>query len=136
MGLVPMYGEDYEEKKKLSIGKVYVADIKVPRNIMFHRKMFALLNTAWSLLPEKTQDGFRSFDGLRAYLLVSAGFYDVYYSPRLREFVEIPKSMSFASMDEAVFNECYERIKDVIWGILSKKINITQEVFEQYLSNF
>ena len=136
MGLVPMYGEDYEEKKKLSIGKVYVADIKVPRNIMFHRKMFALLNTAWSLLPEKTQDGFRSFDGFRAYLLVSAGFYDVYYSPRLREFVEIPKSMSFASMDEAVFNECYERIKDVIWGILSKKINITQEVFEQYLSNF
>lgn len=136
VGLVPLYDSDFDEKRKLKVGQVYQADVKVVRNILFHRKMWAMLNTAWMLLPEKVQHGFRSFEGFRAYLLVSAGFYDVYYNPRLREFVETPKSMSFASMDDAEFSECYDRIKDVIWGILSAKVNITYEVFEQYLANF
>ena len=136
LGLVPLYDSDLDEKRKLKVGQVYQADIKVVRNINFHRKMWAMLNTAWALLPEKTQDGFRSLEGFRAYLLVAAGFYDTYFSPRLKEFVEVPKSMSFASMDEAEFSDCYDRVKDVIWGILSSRVSITQEVFEQYLANF
>lgn len=136
VGLVPLYESDFDEKKKLRAGQVYMAEIKVARNIQFHRKFWSMLNTAWALLPEKTQGGFRSLEGFRAYLLVAAGFYETYYSPRLKEFVEIPKSMSFASMDEAEFNDCYERVKDVIWSILQTRINITQEIFEQYLSNY
>ena len=66
----------------------------------------------------------------------AAGFYETYYSPRLKEFVEIPRSMSFASMDDVEFSECYDRIKDVIWGILSKRVGITQEMFERYLANY
>ena len=136
VGLVPLYDSDLDEKRKLKLGQVYQADIKVVRNIQFHRKMFAMLNTAWALLPERTQNGFRSFEGFRAYLLVAAGFYDIYYSPRRKEFVEVPKSMSFASMDEAEFNDCYQKIKDVIWGLLSKRIDITQELFDKYLANY
>ena len=136
VGLVPLYESDFDEKRKLKVGQVYQADVKVIRNIQFHRKMFAMLNTAWMLLPEKTQNGFRSFEGFRAYLLVAAGFFDVYYNPRLKEFVETPKSMSFASMDDVEFSDCYDRIKDVIWGILSTRVNITRAVFEQYLANF
>ena len=128
VGLVPLYDSDFDEKRKLKVGQVYQAEIKVVRNILFHRKFWAMLNTSWALLPERTQNGFRSFEGFRAYLLVAAGFYETYYSPRLHEFVEIPRSMSFASMDEVEFNECYERVKDVIWGILSSRINISQEV--------
>ena len=93
VGLVPLYESDFDEKKKLRAGQVYMAEIKVARNIQFHRKFWSMLNTAWALLPEKTQGGFRSLEGFRAYLLVAAGFYDTYYSPRLKEFVEIPKSM-------------------------------------------
>ena len=136
VGLVPLYDSDFDEKRKLKPGQVYQAEIKVVRNIAFHRKMWSMLNTAWSLLPERTQNGFRSFEGFRAYLLVSAGFYDLYFHPRLKEYIEIPKSMSFASMDDAEFSECYNRIKDVIWGILSTRVNITQELFEQYLANY
>ena len=136
LGLVPLYDSDLDEKRKLKVGQVYQADIKVVRNINFHRKMWAMLNTAWALLPEKTQNGFRSFEGFRAYLLVAAGFYDTYFSPRLKEFVEVPKSMSFASMDEAEFSDCYEAIKNVIWNILSIRVSITQEMFETYLANF
>jgi len=91
VGLVPLYDSDFDEKRKLKQGQVYLADIKVARNIQFHRKMFSMLNTAWALLPERTQNGFRSFEGFRAYLLVAAGFYDSYFSPRLKEFVEVPQ---------------------------------------------
>ena len=136
VGLVPLYESDFDEKRKLKVGQIYQADIKVVRNIQFHRKMWAMLNTAWMLLPEKTQNGFRTFEGFRAYLLVTAGFFDVYYNTRLNDFVEVPKSMSCASMDDAEFAECYDRIKDVIWGILSSRVNITREVFEEYLSSF
>jgi len=136
VGLVPLYDSDFDEKRKLKTGQVYQAEIKVVRNLQFHRKMWSMLNTAWALLPEKTQHGFRSFEGFRSYLLVSAGFYELYYSPRLKEYVEIPKSMSFASMDEAEFSDCYERVKDVIWNILSSRVGITQEVFESYLANY
>ena len=53
-GLVPMYDEDFNEKKKLAVGQVYVAEIRVPRNYQFLKKAFALMNTAWALLPERT----------------------------------------------------------------------------------
>ena len=136
VGLVPLYESDFDEKKKLKVGQVYVAEIKVARNLQFHRKFWSMLNTAWALLPEKTQNGFRTLEGFRAYLLVAAGFFDTYYSPRLKDFVEVPKSMSFASMDETEFNECYERVKDVIWSVLQPRVKITQEIFEQYLANY
>ena len=135
-GLIPLYDEDLDEKKKLRLGEVYAAEIRVPRNYKFHKKFFALINTGYSLLPERTQNGFRSVEGFRQYVTVAAGYYDTYFSPRLREFVEVPKSISFASMDDGEFSKCYDAVKDVIWGILSSKINITQEVFERYLSTF
>lgn len=45
-GLVPMYEDDFDEKKKLRIGQVYKADITVPRNTSFHRKAFALIDSS------------------------------------------------------------------------------------------
>lgn len=133
-GLVPLYDEDHDEKKKLKVGVVYSADIKVPRNYQFHKKFFALINAGYSLLPEKTQQGFRTAEGFRQYLTVAAGYYDTYYSPKRQEFVEIPKSISFSSMDEAEFSVLYERMKDVIYGVLGEKV--TEEVFEKVLANF
>ena len=133
-GLVPLYDADYEEKKRLKVGEVYECDIKLARNIRFHRKAFSLLNAAWSLMDERQQNGWRSLDGFRAYLTVAAGFYEVYYNPRLQQFVELPKSWAFDSMDEAEFSSLYERMKDVIFAVLGDKV--TEETFEQVLSNF
>lgn len=133
-GLVPMYEDDFDEKKKLRIGQVYKADITVPRNTAFHRKAFALVNAAWSLMNEYQQAGWRSKEGFRAYLTVAAGYYDVYFNPRLQQFVEVPKSWSFDSMGEDEFTGLYERMKDVIYGVLGGKV--TEEVFEKVLANF
>ena len=133
-GLVPLYDDDYEEKKKLKIGQVYRAEIKVPRNYRFLRKAFALLNTAWELMDERQQASWRSKEGFRAYLTVAAGHYEVFWHPRLNEFLEYPKSWSFDNMDEAEFSDLYERMKDVIFQVLGDRI--TEEVFEQVLANF
>lgn len=133
-GLVPMYDEDFDAKKALKVGDTYVADVKLARNLDFHKKAFALLNTAWAYLPEKTQNGFRSIDGFRDYLTVAAGYYELFYHPRLREYVEKPKSWSFGSMDNAEFSEFYERLKDVIWSIIGKYVS--EEDFKRNLIDF
>lgn len=72
-GLMPMYDEDWEERRKLKPGEVYVAEIKPARNIRFHRLYFALIEAAWSLLPERAAAGFRTREGFRKYLEVAAG---------------------------------------------------------------
>lgn len=133
-GLKPCYDEDYEAKKKLRMGEIYEAEIKLQRNPAFHRKFFALLNAGYAFLPEQTQNGFRSHEGFRAYILVAAGFYDTYFNPRLGEFVEKPKSISFSSMDDAEFEELYQKVKDVIFGLIGDRITVEQ--FENSLANF
>lgn len=133
-GLVPLYDRDYDLKKRLRVGETYVADVKVSRNVQFHRKYWALLNAAWSILPERTSKGFRSLEGFRSYVIVAAGFYDIYYNPRLKEFVETPKSIAFDKMDEITFSDLYDRSKDVIWGIIGDYV--TEEQFDTILSNF
>jgi hypothetical protein len=122
-GLVPLYEEDYDEKKKLKIGETYLAKIRLERNSEFHKRFFAMINTAWSYLPEKRQNGFRSVDGFRQYVTVAAGFYDVYFSPLRGEFVEVPQSIAFENMDQAKFQEVYKAVKDVVFSILKEVVS-------------
>lgn len=133
-GLKPCYDEDFDAKRALKIGEVYEAEIKLVRNYELHKKAFALLNAAWAYLPEKTQSGFRSVEGFRDYLTVAAGYYDVYFNRRLHAFVEKPKSWSFSNMDNAEFSAFYEKIKDVIFGVISPYVSL--EEFEKNLVNF
>lgn len=133
-GLVPMYDDDWDERRKLKPGGVYVAEIKPARNIRFHRLYFALVEAAWSLLPEQTAAGFRNREGFRKYLEVAAGWYEPFYSPIRGEWLEIPKSISFSSMDGAEFRQLYERVKDVVIRILDGYT--TKDEFERVLLNF
>lgn len=136
LGLQPLYEEDYDSKKRLKVGECYTADIRLVRNLRFHKKAFSLLNTAWALLPERTQNGFRSVESFRQSITVAAGFVDVFFNLKTNTYEERAKSWSFDSMDEAEFESLYERLKDVVWGILSKRINITPELYEKYLANY
>lgn len=90
------------------------------RNVLFHRKMFALFNflydqwqpgelqgTKWKgVVPQK------SFEQFRKDLIILAGFYQAFY--RLDGSVRIEaKSISFGSMDQEEFEELYSKIIDV-----------------------
>ena len=133
-GLKPMYDKDYEEKKKLKIGESYQAEIKLIRNIDFHRKYFALINLAWEYQNEKTQLHFKTINNFRKYIEVSAGHCDIFYSPKLKEWVEVPKSISFSDMDNGEFSDLYEMVKNVIFSVFLR--NISEEEFISELSNF
>ena len=135
LGLKPCYDEDFEEKKKLKLGEVYEADIKLVRNIRFHRLFFALINTGYAYLPERAQTGvFGSVEGFRKSVIIAAGFTKVYWNIRQKTFVEEAKSISFSNMDDAEFRDVYEKCKDVIWSLISKYVSI--EDFERNLANF
>lgn len=133
-GLKPCYDDDYDEKKKLRLGEVYAADIKPARNLRFHRLYFALINLAWEYLPESQTAGFRSKENFRKYVEIAAGCCDVIYHPRFRDWVEVPRSISFDRMDEAEFRDVYDRVRDVIFSIIGRFV--TREEFERNLSNF
>ena len=131
-GLIPIYDDDYEEKKKLKIGQVYEASIKLVRNYEFHKKYFALINCAWEYLTEPQMEFYKNKEIFRKIIEVVAGHCEKWYSPELKKWVEIPKSISFDKMDNAEFQDLYSRVLDVI--IISLKID--REEFEKNISNF
>ena len=133
-GLVPLGDDDYEAKRKLKIGQTYTAEIKVARNVDFHRKYFAMISYAWEYLNEQETATFKDKDNFRKYLEIAAGHCDVFFHPRLQEFVEIPKSISFGSMDNTAFSELYERVKDVIFSIIGERVSESE--FERLMIDF
>lgn len=133
-GLVPLGDDDYEEKKKLKLGQTYSVEVKVARNVDFHRKYFALISYAWEFLNEQETERFRTKENFRKYVEVAAGHCDVIFHPRLQEYVEIPKSISFGNMDNAEFSDLYKRVKDVIFSIIGNRVS--QEQFERLLLDF
>ena len=133
-GLVPLGDDDYEEKKKLKLGQTYSVEVKVVRNVDFHRKYFALIAYAWEFLDERETGRFKDKENFRKYIEIAAGHCDVIFHPRLQEFVEIPRSISFAKMDNSAFSDLYGRVKDVIFSIIGDRVS--QEEFERLLIDF
>jgi len=133
-GLIPMYDDDYEEKRKLKIGEVYKSNIVLVRNPLFHAKYFAMINCAWMLQNEKRKQFFKNTNGFRKSVQIAAGHCDMVYNHNLKSFTEVPKSIAWNKVDNAEFEEIYKNARHVIDTIFCK--NITLEEFEKYLANF
>lgn len=134
-GLKPCYDSDYDEKKKLKLGYTYKARITLARNIDFHRKYFQLINTAWAYQNEATTRHFKEdINCFRKTVEVAAGHCDTVYSLARKEWIDIPKSIAFDKMDEAEFQNLYDRVKDVLFSVFLH--NISEYDFMNNLSNF
>ena len=133
-GLKPMYDEDYDEKKRLKIGQVYKARIVVPRNIDLHRKYFSMISCAWDLLTERQREFFGTKESFRKTLQVAAGYCERVFHLRLREWVEVPKSIAFDKMSGDEFEDLYRGVRDVLLRVFLK--HITLEQFEDVLMNY
>lgn len=134
--LKPMYDGDFDEKKKLKLGKVYKANMTLARNYEFHKKYFKLINVAWELLGEKTHKFFRTKESFRKTVEISAGWFDRVYSIKRNEWIEDSKSIAFDKMSQDEFEELYERVKDVIWELLDERNLITIDNFNNILKDF
>ena len=133
-GLIPCYDEDFDEKKKLKIGAYYSVEVKLLRNYEFHKKYFALISLAWEYLTEKQQDFFKTKEKFRKTIEMAAGYSETIYSIARKEWIEMPLSIAFDKLDEAGFNDLYEKVKDVLFLTALKNISI--EEFQKNLSSF
>ena len=117
--LVPAYDADRELLTKIKTGSVVKLKLTRTRNLLFHRKFFALLNLGydywepsgsfnkWGVVPE------RNFDQFRKDVIVMAGFYNASY--RLDGDVTLEaKSIAFGNMSEDEFEKLYSACVDVI----------------------
>jgi two-component SAPR family response regulator len=104
----PAYDSDLEIAKKIKVNSFYEFDFKKPRNYLFHKKFFALINLAYH-----NQDTYNNIDDLREDLIVNAGFYRKTRTMH-NETIKKALSVSFAAMDDIEFNDLYSRVADVI----------------------
>lgn len=124
--LKPAYDSDYELVKKIPLNEPIIFEWSKPRNYLFHKKFFALINLVY-----QNQEVYNNIEHLRKDLTISAGYYDLRHNFDGVEIVEA-KSISFAKMDELEFSEFYSKILDVVvkWLNIDKQ-NIIDEI-EKY----
>ena len=127
---VPATDEDAGLAKRFKVGSMARVELKLMRNSQFHRKFFALVKIAFDMwsetLPEQTWRGMPvvpNIDHFRRDLIISAGFHDVVWSTKKdkdgnQTFRVIPKSISFANMDQDEFEKVYSAVIDVVLRML------------------
>ena len=120
-----MYPSDFDEKRKLKLGEDYEADIKVPRNLGFHKKFMALINIGCENSKLNMP-----FDTYRKYMTIKSGFFNAYQTPKGLYYEAM--SLSFSSMDDDQFADVYSKVLDKIID----DIGVTSEEIEKQLINF
>lgn len=98
---------DREQINTLESGKTYEVEIRLGRNLAFHRKYFKMLKTVY-----ENQEQFETLEDLRTYVIMKAGY--IHRIPTPKGEILLPKSISFAKMDEAEFKELYEDSGEVL----------------------
>jgi hypothetical protein len=126
-GLKPAWDSDYEIYSKIPLNEVFEIEYKKPRNYNFHKKYFALIKLAF-----ENQTDYRNLNDLRRDISIVAGYYDELVNKVTGEVYKMPKSISFAQMDEIEFSELYERTKDVI----CKWLGVTDESIEEEIYQY
>ena len=104
---IPYDDYDYEESKKIAVGKVVKAT-KL-RNYKHLKKSFALLKVGFD-----NQEAFDSFDVYRKVMTIRAGYYDTVQNTKKDGFTPIPKSISFEKMNQEDFNNWYDDTMKVV----------------------
>ena len=124
--LAPADSETAAFLARLKLGQGLRAEVKRARNILFHRRMFALLNFAFDLwdcpaLEYQGQLVAKNFDRFRKDITILAGFFDTVTNLRGEVRLEA-KSLAFHNMGEEEFERVYKAVLGVVWdSILRSK---------------
>ncbi len=133
IGVIPATDEDKEKFDKLGIGEVFKCQSLNQRNLLFHRKFFALIHLAFDNMPIEFESHFPTEDLLRAELIKRAGWYQHYKDLKGND-QYIPKSISFDKMGQEEFEQLYNRVIDVIIKWLIP--NLDKDLLENEIMNF
>jgi len=127
--LVPADEQSAKFVGKLIKNDVVTSNFVKPRNYRFHKKWFSLVKFAfdnWTPPKIKHQGSFveKDFDNFRGNIVTLTGNSNTVFNLN-GSFEVIPKSISFAKMNEEEFNELYAKTKVVILDNIL--INYTKE---------
>lgn len=123
-GLRPVNSIASDKMAKLKLGDVVAIDVRKPRCLGHHRMYWALMQ-----IVADNMEGDYSAEVVSDVIKLRTGHVTVVRTKRGEVF--LPKSISFASMDQIAFNEFFDRaikvvVADIIPGINSDALR--QEV--------
>jgi len=124
---VPAFESDKEIANKIKINQAIQVNFTKPRNYLFHKKYFALLNLAYS-----NSDYDMSFEDFRIEVIKRAGFYRTVKDFKGNK-VYYANSISFAKMDNLEFEKLYSKTLDVIIKYVLKE-NTKEEIIENIVN--
>lgn len=103
-GLKAVDDQGTEILRKVKVGEIVQCELNKPRNLAHHRKFWALLNVFWAAAGD-----WSSPYGVLIELKVRLGHVQEVLIRETGEIVKVPKSISFAQMDQNEFDTFYER---------------------------
>lgn len=103
-GLRPCDDHGFEVLRKIKVGEVIQCELTKPRNLAHHRKFWALLNVFWQAAGD-----WSSPYAVLIELKVRLGYVQKVVIRETGEVVSVPKSISFAQMDQFEFDSFYEK---------------------------
>lgn len=106
--LRPLFPDGEDLLSGIPQGETLKVTFTRPRNVQFHKLFFALMNLAL-----ENQDRYENMDHLLTAVKVAVGYADTVIL-RTGETAFIPKSISFAKMDEDEFRVFFNRVVDVV----------------------
>jgi hypothetical protein len=98
-----------ENAKRFKVGEVYKADVVKPRS----RKTLGRWWVLCQMILDNTEE-FRSKEQISDYLKIRAGHSTSIVSKSTGEIFHIANSISFDEMEEAQFQELWQRVCDVV----------------------
>ena len=109
--------------QKLGRGELVEITLRRPRNIRFHRLFYGLMNLVWQNID---RDEYPTVDALVTRIKIATGHRDEYHFGD-GVVAYVPRSISFAAMDETEFSEFFERVADwvaqsVLPGVTSDEL--------------
>lgn len=116
-GLRPIDAASAEALERIPETEEVRVEITRPRNLKHHRKFFALLNAIYP--HQKTYPTHKLF---RAAVSVAMGFGETTKLPDGRVII-VPESISFANMDQAAFEQFYDRAVELMVTRILPNVN-------------
>lgn len=133
-GLLPLYGSDYDEHKRLKEGDEVLVEIKRARNVKFHKKYFALLRLTLDNLSDQVIEQYRLYapEDLNKLVKYFLGYADLVSVGELHYLQE--RSIAFDKMDESEFETFYKRAVQLIRDTFLQ--SVTDEQIQEELYRF
>jgi hypothetical protein len=123
--LKPLSEMDFDKLKRIKDGMIVEVEYKKPRNPLFHNKFMSMIRVVYN-----NQELYPTLEGVLNVFKVQLGHCDTMTYRDIE--VRIPRSISFASMDEIEFADFYDRA--VAFALSHFLPTVTRAELEEYAS--